>query len=132
MTDETQTHDESPIAIANDTQPSSGDAPEASTKCEGATFLYVRAEVGPPDPERAAFSRELIEGVLANAGDPLRWKAEKYKCFFRSSDFDPAAISFQYAQLVAENEEGAYKLGPGLLPELRPDCVVANDYVVRL
>ena len=116
-----------------DTRPASNaDAPEASAKSGGKTFLYIRAEVGPPDPERAAFFREQIEGVLANAGDPLRWKAEKYKCFFRSSDFDPATISFQYAQLVAENEEEVYKLGPGLLPELRPDCVVANDYAIRL
>jgi hypothetical protein len=115
-----------------DTQPdSNGDAPEASAKCGGTTFLYVRAEISRPDPERIELFN-VIRKIAREAGapmpeiDPAAFDPDSIR------SLDPGSISFRHVQLVADSEDEAYDVGFGLLPALNPDTFLVNDYVVRL
>jgi hypothetical protein len=107
------------------------DAPEASTKCEGVTFLYVRAEIARPDPKRIEFFN-VLKKIAREAGEPIP-DIDPAALDLGSIDaLDPGSISFKHVQLVARDEDEAYAIGDGLLPALESDTIVANDYVIRL
>ena len=82
-------------------------------------FVYVRAQVAPPDPSRALLWQGLTEQATGHPVPDVIPHA------------DPGGISFEHAFVCAEDEDDAYLLGHDALPPVTPGRVT-NDYVIEL